>query len=433
MTPIHALSISGPFSSLTDREKLYAHYMAKAAWSGTRIILRQVSLESNAIFDLIVQLFKVCRKLFAANWFELAKACRVTESEMEAFLDYGATFLSNVGNYYGSGDQKFRPGLKLESMEAVSRVSEKTENLFYSVAQAMYALQPSSLGFPGNGTQSAYYPSDLAFSKEEIAAVSKLMEQNGVLPENTRIQKKMQGGLAIYDVLQASSLVDPCVQNLKPGDDGHTVRIVKGDHARELTAICQHLREASNFAANEIQTKLLHQYIRSFETGDLEEYKDSQKSWIQDTALRVENILGFVEPYRDPSGTRAEFEGLVAISDAGERQLLSRLVEESPEFIKQLPWAQGSSENNGKGPFEKALFEPPDFSSIHTLAYCSSIIFPGINLPNYNDIRQDHGFKNVIIANRMTAESNSSVISPFIDPSEASIFRNTSTQHIISG
>lgn len=39
--------------------------------------------------------------------------------------------------------------------------------------------------------------------------------------------------------------------------------------------------------------------------------------------------MGFVEPYRDPHGTRAEFEGLVAISDAEETKALQRLVDNS--------------------------------------------------------------------------------------------------------
>lgn len=126
-------------------------------------------------------------------------------------------------------------------------------------------------------------------------------------------------------------------------------------------------------------------------------YKESQRTWVKDVAPVVENIFGFVEPYRDPFGTRAEFEGLVAIVDREGTKVLTRLVEESSKFIKLLPWAKGCSENDGKGPFEKSLFEPPDFSSIYALAYCSSIIFAGINLPNYNDIRQECGFKNVIM------------------------------------
>lgn len=50
-------------------------------------------------------------------------------------------------------------------------------------------------------------------------------------------------------------------------------------------------------------------------------------------------------------------------------------------------------------------------------------MFPGINLPNYNDIRQECGFKNVIIANRMDAESNPADTSPFIDPAETESFQ----------
>ena len=179
------------------------------------------------------------------------------------------------------------------------------------------------------------------------------------------------------------------------------------------------------YAANPCQRLFLSQYQQSFQSGDLGLYKESQKTWIRDTAPSVENIFGFVEPYRDPYGIRAEFEGLVAISDQGETALLTKLVESSSKFIRQLPWTTGFSENNGKGPFEKALFEPPDFTSIHALAYCSSIIFGGINLPNYNDIRQECGFKNVIIANRMSAESNEAEDSPFVDPSEAEAFRKS--------
>ncbi len=120
-----------------------------------------------------------------------------------------------------------------------------------------------------------------------------------------------------------------------------------------------------------------------------------------DHAPRVENIFGFVEPYRDPQGVRAEWEAVVAIPDSEETELLTRLVWESKTFIRRLPWAKGTIENDGMGPFEKENFEPPDFASIHSkgifgliavlenvliksaaLAYCSSIIFGGINLPN---------------------------------------------------
>lgn len=72
--------------------------MIRAAWSGARIILRQVSPESLAIFDLIMRLREFCDR----DWHRLARLEGVTEDDVSAFLQYAATFLSNVGNYYVS-------------------------------------------------------------------------------------------------------------------------------------------------------------------------------------------------------------------------------------------------------------------------------------------------------------------------------------------
>jgi len=224
------------------------------------------------------------------------------------------------------------------------------------------------LGYPGDFAQSAYYPGPGIISKDEIAVVSQAMEDNSLFPENTRIRKAKSTGTPNFEVLQASVEQDELDHALSlPGSEG-IVRIIRGDHAHELARICSSLAEASKFAANDNQRSFISQYIESFRTGNLHVYRDSQRTWVRDKAPRIENIFGFVEPYRDPYGTRAEFEGLVAISDVEETKALTRLVEHSAKFIRRLPWAdESSSENNGKGPFEKALFEPPDFASVHSM------------------------------------------------------------------
>ena len=140
------------------------------------------------------------------------------------------------------------------------------------------------------------------------------------------------------------------------------MKLVGGDHSTELERVCDELKEASKYAANDLQRQVLDAYVESFQSGSLDTYRDSQRLWVRDKAPRVETIFGFVEPYRDPHGIRAEFEGLVAIADDEETRLF-KLVDSSSTFIRRLPWA--SPENDGKGPFGKNLFEPPDFSSIH--------------------------------------------------------------------
>jgi hypothetical protein len=68
----------------------------RAAWAGTRIILRQVSPEANGIFDLIIALHHACD----GQWEALSQRTGVGMPDIDRFLGYAATFLSNVGNYF---------------------------------------------------------------------------------------------------------------------------------------------------------------------------------------------------------------------------------------------------------------------------------------------------------------------------------------------
>ncbi|KAI0194109.1 peptidase family M49-domain-containing protein [Xylaria flabelliformis] len=389
-TQIYRLEIASLFSNLSKQQKQYSHYMARATWSGARIIMRQVSPESLAIFDFIMRL---------AEWEG------VTEDDVSAFLQYAATFLSNIGNYYGSGDQKFIPKMNQNALKIIASQTSELNRLYEEFRNEIFAIPPYSLGFPSTMSQSSYYLGD-QISQEEIALVSKVLDAASIFPENTRIEKLKSNA---YKVHQASIDSTGVAQSLDTFDASIEVHLVGGDHAADLTHMCENLEMASKYAANDTQRKFLKEYIESFRTGSLDAYRDSQRTWVTDKGPKIENIFGFVEPYRDPYGVRSEFEGLVAIADAEETVLLSRLVEHSDKFIRRLPWA--SAENDGKGPFEKSLFEPPDFSSIH-----------GINVPNYNDIRQDVGFKSVIIANRMVAESTA-MQWPFIPAEEMELFQ----------
>lgn len=251
-------------------------------------------------------------------------------------------------------------------MKKLATKSPKLKALYDEIAESMLFTPPFSLGYPGDFAQSAYYPGPCIISKDEITLVSQALEGRSVFPENIRIRRMESAGTA-FEVLQASVEKDEIAQEFSLPDSKGIMRMHRGDHSQELARICSSLAAASNYAANETQRKFLAQYIESFQTGSLHAYRDSQRTWIRDKAPRVENIFGFVEPYRDPYGTRAEFEGLVAISDTEETKALTKLVENSATFIKKLPWAEGTKENDEKGPFEKALFEPPDFASIHSM------------------------------------------------------------------
>jgi dipeptidyl-peptidase-3 len=95
---VYQLVVGPVFHRLEPREKLYAHHLARAAWHGSRIVMRQVSPESPDIFDFIMDLHRACD----GQWNTLLTQCHITAEELDSFLEYAGMFLCNLGNFYVS-------------------------------------------------------------------------------------------------------------------------------------------------------------------------------------------------------------------------------------------------------------------------------------------------------------------------------------------
>lgn len=161
-----------------------------------------------------------------------------------------------------------------------------------------------------------------------------------------------------------------------------------------MQRVVHHLIEAKKYVSNDIESEMLNHYIAHFTSGSVEEHKASQKAWVRDRGPVVESNIGFIESYRDPSGVRAEWEGFVAVVNELESAHYSKLVSHAIEFIRLLPWGNE---------FEKDTFTSPDFTSLDVLGFAGSGIPSGICIPNYDEIRQEFGFKNVYLANVVRA------------------------------
>lgn len=234
----------------------------------------------------------------------------------------------------------------------------------------MFEIPPLSLGPPAQLTQSTYYPGNEGSSfPEDTALVAEVMNELAVLPENTRLEKRvLSSEEEVFDILQASVREGESVchtANSSTIRSGTTVRLVNGDHKDELARINAYLEKAFDYVSNSPQHDMIRKLQDSFLTGNLETYKDSQRIWVNDKGPPVETAMGFIEPYRDPLGVRSEFEGIVGIPDPDETRVLKELSNVAERFVCRLPWVDG--ESGSKGAFEKEVFEAPDFSSVQSM------------------------------------------------------------------
>ena len=81
------LYIKEHFEALNETEQKYAHYISRACFAGTRIVLRQVSPESESIYDFVIALHKSCggEFLWKATWPVMTTA--VTDSSIRRLLE----------------------------------------------------------------------------------------------------------------------------------------------------------------------------------------------------------------------------------------------------------------------------------------------------------------------------------------------------------
>ncbi|KAL2139338.1 hypothetical protein VTI28DRAFT_5326 [Corynascus sepedonium] len=414
------LEIEKHFTPLSDKQKRYAHFISKASFAGNRIVLRQVSPESEHIYDFILALHKTA----GGDWKGLAEKAGVDEQGLTAFLQYAAQFLGNSGNYKSFGDSKFLPRCDESVFASLASTSPEAEKHYKATNGAIFASDKQGLlhlGFTDEGHLTTYYPDSPTITKDEVSAVSKWMEDKGLLPENTRLRKTENG---VYELLIASATTSIPSNGGDIGKDteyeisegplaGKTVKLVYGDYAKEMNAIASFIRKAADNAENETQKKMHLAYAESFESGSLLAFKDSQRHWIRDQGPMVECNIGFIETYRDPAGVRGEWEGFAAVVNLERTRAFGELVRSAPDLIPLLPWSKD---------FEKDKFLSPDFTSLEVLTFCGSGIPAGINIPNYDDIRQQEGFKNVSLGNVLSAKAPNEKI-PFIAESDLELYQ----------
>lgn len=169
------------------------------------------------------------------------------------------------------------------------------------------------------------------------------------------------------------------------------------------------LEKASGVAENEIQKKTIESLIKFYRTGDPVEFDNYSIAWVGDTISSVDAVNGFIEVYQDALQKKSSFESVVSMKDFEATKRIAAVSHEAQWFEDHSPLMDEHKKKNVKGISAKVITV---ISEAGDAAPATPI---GINLPNNEWIREEHGSKSVSLSNIIEAYNFYKAKSPMMD------------------
>lgn len=166
-----------------------------------------------------------------------------------------------------------------------------------------------------------------------------------------------------------------------------------GMYDKAITRIIGWLEKAAGVAENEQQKAVINTLIDFYKTGDLKTFDDYSIKWVSDTSSHVDFVNGFIETYADPLGMKGSWESIVNFKNIEATKRTETISANAQWFEDHSPIDPRFKKSEVKGVSAKVI----------TAAILGGDCYPatpiGINLPNSNWIRAQHGSKSVTIEN----------------------------------
>ena len=182
-----------------------------------------------------------------------------------------------------------------------------------------------------------------------------------------------------------------------------------GLYANAIRHIVLWLEKAIEFAENDKQRDVIATLIDYYRTGDLRTFDDYSIKWVECLDGRVDFINGFIEVYGDPLGLKASWEGIVEYTDL-EATRRTRTISDNAQWFED------------HSPVDER-FRKPVVKGVTANVICAAMLggdeYPstaiGINLPNADWIRAQHGSKSVTIGNLTDAYNKAAKGNGFLE------------------
>ena len=365
------------FDTLALNEKLLIYYLSQAALSG-----RDILFDQNGRYNL-----RIRRTLEAIYQGYAGDRKDPRFKQFEKYLKK-VWFANGIHHHYST--DKFRP--------------EFTEAYFDELVA---------------GTPKTDFPMDFGSVERVIAEIKPVVFDPEVMPKRVNLA-------AGEDIIRASAnnyyegvsqqeveefyaaRMDPndrtpvsygLNSKLVKGGDGRLVEQVwkvGGMYSPAIEKIVYWLQKASEVAVGR-QKETIDALIAFYKSGDLKQFDKYSILWVGDTASKVDFVNGFIESYGDPLGYRGSWESMVNFRDEDATERTKIICEAAQWFEDHSPVDEQFRKKEVKGVSAKVI----------TAAILGGDCYPatpiGVNLPNADWIRRDHGSKSVTVGNITSA------------------------------
>lgn len=178
--------------------------------------------------------------------------------------------------------------------------------------------------------------------------------------------------------------------------DGKLVELVwseNGMYADAIKHITYWLEKAAGVAENDKQRQYIETLVRYYRTGDLRLFNDYCIQWVGEHEAQIDFVNGFIEVYGDPLGLKGSWEGIVEYKDLEATRRTQTISQNAQWFEDHSPVDPRFRKQKVKGVTANVICA----AMLGGDEYPSTAI--GINLPNADWIRAEHGSKSVTIGN----------------------------------
>lgn len=382
------------FEELSLKQKELVYYLSQAANCG-----RDILFDQNGKYNLTIR-----RTL--ENIYETYSGDRTSEAYKQFEIYLKRVWFSN-GIYHHYASDKIMPGFDAAQF---SELVSKSEASKFPIAEGETVDQL-------------------------VARISPVMFDPTVMPK--KVSKDSSKDLilnsaanfydqiteaeaeAFYNKMRKADEAEPVSYGLNSklvksnGTISERVYKIDGLYGPAIEKIVFWLEKAATVAENEHQKKSIESLISYYKTGDLKTWDEYNILWVQDTS-QVDFVNGFIESYEDPLGMKATWESVVNFRDEVATRRTIIISQNAQWFENHSPVDPRFRKKEVKGVSAKVI----------TAAQLAGDCYPstpiGINLPNANWIRKEHGSKSVTIENITYAYDQAAIGNGFMEEFYAS-------------